>query len=147
MHCNNQPATLWGTEGTGEEGPLLWMVPVCGQMGRCGHWLAGQDSSFTLSQVSRHVRLSIVSGQQLPLQGARPLLKGTSRTVCYSHQQVPKDQTSNFFQLSILVSALLSVVRLSTFLHSKLQRIQWSEFSIEIVCHIVFFLSVSILVF
>ncbi len=81
---------------------MLWTVPVCGQVGRCGHRLAGPDLSLTLSQVSRHVRAPIVSGQQLPLQGAQLLLKGTSWTV-------PEDQTSNFCLQTILVSALLSV--------------------------------------
>ncbi|KAI3372394.1 hypothetical protein L3Q82_022886, partial [Scortum barcoo] len=70
------------------------------------HWLAGLDSSFTLSQVSRHVRLSIVSGQQLPLQGAGPLLKGTSRTLSYSHPQVPESQTSNFCLMRLTFETL-----------------------------------------
>lgn len=38
------------------------------------------DLPLTLSQVSHHVCLSIVSGQQLPLQGARLQLKGMSHT-------------------------------------------------------------------
>ena len=108
MHRNNrQTPTLWGTAGTGQEGPMLWSVPVCGQMGRCGHWLVGLFLSFTLSQVSRHVCLSIVSGPLLPLQGAQLLLKGTSWIV-------PVDQTSNLILLSVLVSSLLSVVWLSS---------------------------------
>ncbi|XP_036954544.1 cytochrome P450 1A1 isoform X4 [Acanthopagrus latus] len=76
-------------------------------MGRCGHWLVGLYSSFTLSQVSRHVCLSIVSRQQLPLQGAQLLLKGTSWIV-------PVDQTSDLSLLSVLVSSPLSVVWLSS---------------------------------
>ena len=108
MHRNNKrtPA-LWGAAGTGQEGPMWWSVPVCGQMGRCGHWLVGLYSSFTLSQVSRHVCLSIVSRQQLPLQGAQLLLKGTSWIV-------PVDQTSDLSLLSVLVSSPLSVVWLSS---------------------------------
>lgn len=107
------------------------MVPVCGQMGRCGHWLAGQDSSITLSQVSRHVRLSIVSGQQLPLQGARPLLKGTSRTVRYSHQQVPQGSDLKLLPAEYfgLFSALCCPPLYFFFLTLKLQRILHGEFS------------------
>lgn len=88
------------------------MVPVCSQMGRCGHWLPGSDStSFTLSQVSRHVCPSIVSRQQLPLQGARLWLKGTSQAVVPGcRPRLFENQTSNFCLWSILVSAVLPVV-------------------------------------
>lgn len=67
------------------------------------------DSSYSLSQVSRHVCLSIVSGQQLPLQGAQLLLKGTSQTVSYSHYG-PQVQTSKLCLLSDSVSDLLCII-------------------------------------
>lgn len=108
--------TLQGTERTREEGPTLWMVLVCVQMGRYAHWLPGPDlTTLALSQVSRHVRLSIVSWQQLPLQGARLLLKGTSRTL-------PEDQTSNVHLRSILVPVLLAGVtpNLQRVLHGEI---------------------------
>lgn len=113
MHRNNkQTPALWGTAGTGQEGPMLWSVPVCGQMGRCGHWLVGLYLSFTLSQVSRHVCLSIVRGPLLPLQGAQLLLKGTSWIV-------PVDQTSNLILLCFgLFPALCCLALQCFFLHT-----------------------------
>lgn len=135
MHRNNkQTPALWGTAGTGQEGPMLWSVPVCGQMGRCGHWLVGLYLSFTLSQVSRHVCLSIVRGPLLPLQGAQLLLKGTSWIV-------PVDQTSNLILLCFgLFPALCCLALQCFFLHThKLQRILHGEFSIPSLFPVSFF--------
>ncbi|KAK5871171.1 hypothetical protein PBY51_004066 [Eleginops maclovinus] len=65
---------LASSEPEERRGPYSEWIRSAVKYAGCGHWLALTD--FTLSQVSRHVCLSIVSGQQLPLQGAGHFYKG-----------------------------------------------------------------------
>lgn len=75
--------------------------------------LAGwPELPLTLSQVSHHVCLSIVSGQQLPLQGSRLQLNGMSHTARIR-------QTSGYRVISGTVFLSVVQVWFLTFVHQS----------------------------